>query len=98
MRVVVIALTVAALCLTTTGLALAGDAGGPRHVRQLSGTRVHGFHVVWSDGYDWWTPALSEELAMCHEYDRAVRRGRCKAAARTEFHWMGIVKRSLRHR
>jgi hypothetical protein len=97
MRPLAIALTVLALCLSTTGLALATDDGTARHVTSITGNREAGFHVVWSDDEQWWTPTLSEELALCYEYDRPVRRGRCKAAIRTKYAWMGVVKRSLRH-
>ena len=101
MRPLAIALTVLALCLSTTGLALAADDGSgtgtARHVTSIAGHREAGFHVVWSDGDEWWTPTISEELALCAEYDRPVRRGRCKAATRTKYSWMGVVKRSLRH-
>jgi hypothetical protein len=97
MRLLAVALTTTALCLSTSALALAGGGDTARHVTELTGTRTHGFHVVWSDGEEWWTPTLSEELALCTEYDRPVRRGRCKAAIRTQFHWMGITKRSMRH-
>jgi hypothetical protein len=90
-----VVLTVVAFCLGTAGLALAGPAE-PRHVTRISGSRDYGFHVVWSDGYEWWTPTLSEDVAMCQEYDRPVRRGRCKGASRTRYQWMGVVKRSLR--
>ncbi len=95
MRLLTTAATTLALCLATT--AAAGD-DGPRHVTQVSGTREHGFHVTWSDGVEWWTPTLSEELAECSAYDRVVRRARCEASSRTRHHWMGVVKRSLRHR
>ena len=97
MRLVVGTLSVLALLLTTTGLALADDLGDPRHVTEISGNRDYGFHVVWSDGYEWWTPTLSEDLALCHEYHRPARRARCKGATRTRYLWMGVVKRSLRH-
>lgn len=97
MRPLAIALTVLALCLSTTGLALAADGGTARHVTSLTGNREAGFHVVWSDGVEWWTPTLSEDLSLCYEYDRPMRRGRCKAATRTKYSWMGVVKRSLRH-
>jgi hypothetical protein len=99
MRPLAIALTVLALCLSTTGLALAAGGGSDtgRHVTSLTGNREAGFHVVWSDGVEWWTPTLSEDLSLCYEYDRPMRRGRCKAATRTKYSWMGVVKRSLRH-
>jgi hypothetical protein len=97
MRPLALGLTVLALCLSTTGLALAADAGSARHVTSLTGNREAGFHVEWSDGVEWWTPTLSEELSLCYEYDRPMRRGRCKAATRTKYSWMGVVKRSLRH-
>ncbi|MGH3357064.1 MAG: hypothetical protein ACRDOJ_14290 [Nocardioidaceae bacterium] len=98
MRMLIAAATVAVLTVAGTGIALAGDEGRPRHVTHITGTRGHGFHVVWSDGDQWWTPTLSEELAECTAYDRPFRRGRCKASSRTRHHWMGIVKRSLRNR
>jgi hypothetical protein len=97
MRLAVGTLCALALLLTTTGLALADEGSEPRHVTEISGTRDGGFHVVWSDGYEWWTPTLSEDLALCHEYHRTVRRARCKGVTRTRYLWMGIVKRSLRH-
>jgi hypothetical protein len=97
MRLLLTGLTVVALSLTTAVLAVAADPAEPRHVTAVSGTRDYGFHVTWSDGDEWWTPALSEDLAMCHEYDRPMRRGRCKGATRTRHQWMGVVKRSLRH-
>lgn len=91
-----LSLVVVTLCAISGGVALAADDTSARHVVRASGTREHGFHVVWSDGRRWWTPTLSEDLALCHEYDRPVRRGRCQAATRTRFRWMGLVKRSLR--
>jgi hypothetical protein len=100
-------LIVAALGATAGGVALADDGPGPhdtgphdtgpRHVTQISGSREHGFHVVWSDGYAWWTPAMSEDLSLCQEYDRPARRGRCRGSTRSKYAWMGILKRSLRH-
>ncbi|MDQ4084345.1 MAG: hypothetical protein M3165_00855 [Actinomycetota bacterium] len=90
-------LTTVAVSLATATVVLADDDAAPRHVTAVSGSRDHGFHVVWSDGEEWWTPTLSEELALCQEYDRPVRRGRCRAATRTTYRWMGVVKRSLRH-
>jgi hypothetical protein len=74
-----------------------GGASAARHVLAITGTSEHGFHVQWSDGQQWWTPTLSETVAECGEYDRAVRRARCTSGARTRYRWMGIVKRSLHH-
>jgi hypothetical protein len=97
MRLLLTGLTTVVLSLTTAALALADGASLPRHVIEISGTRDYGFHVVWSDGGEWWTPTLSEDLAMCQEYDRRSRRARCWGETRTRHLWMGIVKRSLRH-
>lgn len=93
---VVIAVSAVAVCVTGSGLALAG-AGAARHVVRISGSPAYGFDLSWSDGRQWWTPTLSETLAECGEHERAGRRGRCKAAARSRYRWMGVLKRSLRH-
>ncbi len=97
MRLLLAAL-VLALGGATTGLALASAGPASTYVAHISGSSAYGFRVGWSDGHRWWTPTLSETLAGCTEYGAAQRQARCEAAARSRYRWLGILKRSLRHR
>ncbi|MDQ3424276.1 MAG: hypothetical protein M3510_13095 [Actinomycetota bacterium] len=98
MRMFVIAALVATASIGGTAVATAqhGSAARP-YVVEITGTPDRGFHVVWSDGDEWWTPTRSETMAECTEYDTAVGRAICRGEERTEYRWMGVTKRSLRH-
>lgn len=69
----------------------------PVWIKSMTGGQDYGFHILWSDGTQTWTPTRSESIAECSEYDTRVERVACRATTRTEYRWMGLTKRSLRH-
>lgn len=64
------------------------------HVR---GTSTSGFSVHHYDGTVLHLPTLSEATAECSEYDRRVRRVRCRAEVTTWYRDLGGTKRALRY-
>ncbi|MDP9443483.1 MAG: hypothetical protein M3P83_03630 [Actinomycetota bacterium] len=98
MRKLLLVLATALSCMLGATVAAAHVAvEHPRYVTEITGSQRHGFHVRWSDGQEWWTPTRSETRALCGEYDSRLARAVCRAEVRTEYAWLGVTRRSLRH-
>lgn len=87
----------AGMALAVMPLVAQAAAREPVWVKSITGSQDYGFHIVWSDGDQTYTPTRSETLAECGEYDTRVERVACRASTRTEYRWMGLTKRSLHH-
>lgn len=77
-------------------LAARAATSDPVWIKRITGSQDYGFHIVWSDGGQTYTPTRSESTAECGEYDTRVERVACRASTRTEYRWMSLTKRSLR--
>jgi len=64
---------------------------------RVRGTSTSGFAVRHYDGTVLHLPTLSEATAECGEYDRRVRRVRCRAEVTTWYRDLGAAKRALRY-
>lgn len=65
------------------------------YVKSVRGSADNGWTIKWGDGSVIHEPTLSEELAECGEYSRAVQRARCSATVRTTHRWYGLVRNTL---
>jgi hypothetical protein len=74
-----------------------GATSEPVWITSITGSPDNGFHIVWSDGTQEYTPTRSESIAECSEYDTRVSRVACRASTRTRYRWIGLTKRSLAH-
>lgn len=93
------------LVLVLVGLSITGGAAFARSswtppddtITGITGTKNTGFHVRYYNRSDDYLPTISEALAECGEYHRAVRRTRCYVSMRTWYRDLGDTKRALRY-
>ncbi len=64
---------------------------------QVEGDASNGFAVRHYDGSWLYPPTDSETMAECEEYDRAIRRFRCKVSNRTWFRALAGFKHTTRY-
>jgi hypothetical protein len=95
--------------LTVGGLAGSATAGPPTTTRtdpyvppaetivQVEGDAANGFGIRHYDGSWHYPPTDSETMAECEEYDRWVRRFRCKVANRAWFRAYEGFKHTTRY-
>ena len=64
---------------------------------QVEGDAANGFAIRHYDGSWHYPPTDSETMAECEEYDREIRRFRCKVSNRTWFRALAGFKQTTRY-
>ena len=64
---------------------------------QVEGDAANGFAIRHYDGSWHYPPTDSETMAECDEYDREIRRFRCKVSNRTWFRALAGFKQTTRY-
>ena len=100
-RAALAVMVMSALAVLAGWLAPASAGGGwvppDDTIVRVRGTSDSGFTVGHYDGTVLHLPTLSEASAECEEYQRRVRRVRCRAQVSTWYRDLGATRRALRY-
>ena len=74
-----------------------GSDTPPDTIIEVEGDAANGFGIHYFDGSEIYPPTDSETMAECEEYDRWIRRFRCKVSNRTWFRALAGFKETTRY-